>query len=322
MTPLNFRSLDLNLLRVFDEVMAERSLTRAADKLALTQPAVSNAMRRLRDAVGDELLVRHGQGVQPTPRAEALWPVVREALTSLAENLAPERFDPASTKTTLVLAMADATAATLIPHLVEILEAEAPGVTVRILPLTTRDPRNLLDEESADMAVGNFPAVLADLTARAQAGALVAYESRRLYDGEYMAAMRHDHPLARQPLTLEGYCAARHALVSFSGRAWGFIDEALASLGKKRHIALTVNQYGTAARVVAQTDLVTVLPRHFVPITQMAHLLHIQKLPLDVMPVHVDALWHKRGPNRPAYDWMVRTLGRAAQHALSLQPMA
>lgn len=318
MTPLNFRTLDLNLLRVFDEVMSERSLTRAAEKLSITQPAVSNAMRRLRDAVGDELLVRHGQGVQPTARALALWPVVREALASLADNLAPERFEPATAKTTLVLAMADATAATLIPHLVEILEAEAPGVTVRILPLTTRDPRGLLDEEDADMAVGNFPAVLADLTARAQSGALVAYESRRLYDGQYVAAMRRDHPLARQPLTLEHYCAARHALVSFSGRAWGFIDEALASLGKKRHIALTVNQYGTAARVVAQTDLVTVLPRHFVPITKMAHLLHIHTLPLDVMAVHVDALWHKRGPHRPAYDWMVQTLGRAAQRALSL----
>ncbi len=319
MTPLNFRTLDLNLLRVFDEVMSERSLTRAAENLAITQPAVSNAMRRLRDAMGDELLVRHGQGVQPTPRAQALWPVVREALASLANNLAPERFDPATAKTTLVLVMADATAGTLIPHLLEILEVEAPGVTVRILPLTTRDPRSLLDEETADLAIGNFPAVLADLTARAQSGALVAYESRRLYDGQYVAAMRRDHPLSRQPLTLERYCAARHALVSFSGRAWGFIDEALASLGKKRHIALTVNQYGTAARVVAQTDLVTVMPRHFVPISHMAEELHIAKLPLDVMAVHVDALWHKRGPNRPAYDWMVQALGRAAQQALALQ---
>ena len=320
MTPLDFRHLDLNLLRVFDEVMSERSLTRAAEKLALTQPAVSNAMRRLRDAVGDELLVRHGHGVQPTPRAQALWPVVRDALASLAENLAPERFNPGTAKITLLLLMADATAATLIPHLTSILEAEAPGLTVRILPLTTRDPRSLLDNENADMAIGNFPAVQADLTARAQAGALVAYETRRLYDGEYVAAMRRDHPLSRQPLTLDRYCKARHALVSFSGRAWGFIDEALATLGKKRHIALTVNQYGTAARVVMQSDLLTVMPRHFVPITHLQEHLHIAKLPLDVMPVHIDAVWHKRGPNRIAYDWMVQALSRAAQQALGLVP--
>ena len=87
---LNFRSLDLNLLRVFDEVMSERSLTRAAHKLSITQPAVSNAMRRLREVLGDELLVRQGQGVEPTPRAQALWPVIREALQHLEGALAPD----------------------------------------------------------------------------------------------------------------------------------------------------------------------------------------------------------------------------------------
>ena len=186
MTPLNFRSLDLNLLRVFDEVMAERSLTRAAHKLSITQPAVSNAMRRLRDVVGDELVVRSGQGVEPTPRALALWPPVREALAHLQESLAPGHFDPATAESTFVLAMADATAATLVPALVEIIEREAPGISIRVLPLTTRDPRRLLEEEAADMAVGYFPAALADLTARAQSGGVVAFESRRLYDGEYV----------------------------------------------------------------------------------------------------------------------------------------
>ncbi|MFM2327973.1 MAG: hypothetical protein RLZZ494_76, partial [Pseudomonadota bacterium] len=102
MTPLNFRSLDLNLLRVFDEVMAERSLTRAAHKLSITQPAVSNAMRRLRDVVGDELVVRSGQGVEPTPRALALWPTVRQALGHLQQALAPGAFDPGTASTAFV----------------------------------------------------------------------------------------------------------------------------------------------------------------------------------------------------------------------------
>lgn len=317
MTPHDFRLLDLNLLRVFDAVMAEGSLTRAADKLALTQPAVSNAMRRLRDALGDELLVRHGHGVQPTPRAQALWPVVREALDSLQHSLAPQRFDPASATTALVLAMADATASTLIPNLVGILEREAPQLAIRIVPLTTRDPRGLLDAETADMAVGYFPAVLADLTARAQSGTLVAHEHRRLYDGEYVAVMRKNHPLAWMPLTLEHYCAARHLLVSFSGRAYGFIDEALAALGRERQIVLTVNQYTTAARVVAQSDLVTVLPRHFVPITGLAEQLQVHPLPLEVPAVHIDALWHKRGPHRAACDWLLQALNRAALQAFS-----
>ena len=313
MGPLNFRSLDLNLLRVFDEVMAERSLTRAAHKLSLTQPAVSNAMRRLREAVGDELLVRSGQGVEPTARAMALWPPVREALAQLQESLAPGRFDPATATSTFVLAMADATAATLVPALVEILEREAPGVAIRVLPLTTRDPRQLLDDEAADMAVGYFPAVLADLTARAQSGDAVAFESRRLYDGEYVCVMRQGHPLAHAPLTLDAYCEARHMLVSFSGRAFGFIDEALASLGRERKVVITVNQFFTAGRVVCGSDLLTVLPRHFVPVTGIADALLQRALPLNVPPVHVDALWRRRGPQQTAMTWLLQALARSSQ---------
>ena len=317
MDALDFRDLDLNLLRVFDTVMAEGSLTRAADKLALTQPAVSNAMRRLRHALGDELLVRQGHGVQPTPRAQALWPVVREALGNLQQSLAPAHFDPATAQLTLVLAMADATAGTLVPNLVPILEREAPHITIRIVPLTTRDPRALLDAETADMAVGHFPAVLSDLTARAQSGSVVPHEHRRLYDGEYVAVMRKHHPLAHMPLTLENYCAARHLLVSFSGRAYGFIDEALATVGLSRRIVLTVNQYTTAVRVVTQSDLVTVLPRHFVPFTAMQEQLQVQPLPMEVQAIHVDALWAKRGRHRAAYDWLLQTLNRAALKAFT-----
>ena len=312
MTPLNFRSLDLNLLRVFDEVMSERSLTKAAHKLSITQPAVSNAMRRLREALGDELLVRQGQGVEPTPRAQALWPVIREALQHLEGALSPDDFNPETAHTTFVLAMADATAATLIPPLYPILEKEAPGVGIRLLPLVTRDPRALLDAGEADMAVGYFPAVLADLTARAQAGALVAFDNRRLYEGEYLCVMRKGHALEHVQLTLDNYCAARHMLVSFSGRSFGFIDEALASLGRSREVVLTVNQFFTAGRVIMHSDLLTILPRHFVPVTGMEEQLVLRELPFDVTPVHVDALWRRRGPHPQAYDWLLRTLARAA----------
>lgn len=318
-TRLNFRSLDLNLLRVFDEVMAERSLTKAANKLSLTQPAVSNAMRRLREVLGDDLVVRSGQGVEPTPRALALWPPIRDALTQLQESLAPGRFDPATAESTFVLAMADATGATLVPGLVEILETEAPGIAVRVVPLTTRDPRRLLEEEAADMAVGYFPAVLADLTARAQSGGMVSFESRRLYDSEYMCVMRQGHPLADAPLTLDAYCEARHMLVSFSGRPFGFIDEALASLGRRRRVVLTVNQFFTAGRVVATSDLLTVLPRHFIDVTGRAAELVQRELPFDVPPVHVDALWHRRQGQRSDHAWLRLALAASARTAFAQQ---
>ena len=314
MQPLNFRTLDLNLLRVFDEVMAERNLTRAAEKLAITQPAVSNALRRLREVLGDELVTRRGHGVEPTPRALALWPAVRHALAQLQETLSPGRFDPASAQTTFVLAMADATGATLIPPLIEIVEREAPGVSLRVVPLTTRDPRRLLDDESADMAVGYFPAVLADLTARAQSDNVVAHESTRLYDSQYVCVMRADHPLAAVPMTLDLYCAARLLLVSFSGMPFGFIDGALAALGRERRIVLTVNQFFTAGRVVATTDLLTVLPRHFVGVASVRDELVWRPLPMTLPPVHVDALWHRRRNHDPAHRWLREAIARAARN--------
>ena len=317
LNPLNFRTLDLNLLRVFDEVMAERSLTRAARNLSLTQPAVSNALRRLRETLGDELVQRSGQGMAPTPRAVAIWPAVREALQQLQESLVPSEFEPGKANTTFVLAMADATAAELIPGLVETLDQEAPGVSMRVVPLTTRDPRRLLDEETCDLAVGYFPSLLADLTAHAQSGEPLPFLHQRLYDGEYVCVMRKDHPLATGPFTLNRFCAARHMLVSFSGRPYGFIDEALASLGRERQVVLTVNQFFTAGRVVANSNLLTVLPRHFVRVTGIADQLVLRPLPFDVSPVHVDAVWHRRSQQRSAHMWLRLAVARAADKAFS-----
>ena len=315
--PPNFRTLDLNLLRLFDEVMAERSLTRAARNLSLTQPAVSNALRRLRQALGDELVVRSGQGMMPTPRAQALWPTVREALRQLQASLAPSSFEPLTASTTFVLAMADATAAELMPGLIDILEREAPGVSMRVVPLTTRDPRRLLDEANADLAVGHFPSVLADLVVRAQGDEAVGFSHQRLYDGQYVCVMRKGHPLARGPLTLDKFCAARHMLVSFSGRPFGFIDESLAALNRKRQVVLTVNQFFTAGRVVAHSNLLTVLPKHFVSVTGIADQLVLRPLPFDVAPVHVDAVWHRREEAQSAHMWLRQAVVRAAVQAFS-----
>ena len=301
---LNFRTLDLNLLRVFNEIMTERNLTRAAEKLSLTQPAVSNALRRLREALGDDLLRRSGQGLEPTPRALALWPTVQDSLRRLQETLAPGSFVPAEASNTFVLAMADATAAELIPGLVAVMDHDAPGVSIRVVPLTTRDPRRLLEQEAADMAIGYFPAVMASLTAQAQAGESAPFHHQRLYISDYVCVMRRDHPLAAEDLTLDRYCEARHLLVSFSGRPYGFIDESLAALDRQRRIVLTVNQFLTAGRVVATSDLLTVLPRHFVSVTGIADRLVLRELPFKVPAVHVDALWHRRQHRNSAHEWL------------------
>jgi len=315
MKQANFRTLDLNLLRVFDQVMAERNLTRAARNLAMTQPAVSNALNRLRDALGDRLVVRAGYGVEPTARALALWPSVSDALRQLETTLAPGQFVASEASNTFTLAMADATAAEVMPGLVEIMEREAPGISVRVLPLTTRDPRRILEEGVIDLAVGYFPAVLADLTAQEQSTGMGAFEYERLYDGMYVCVMRTGHPLAAEPLTLDRFCGARHMLVSFSGRPFGFIDEALAGIGRNRRVVLTVNQFFTAGLVVETSDLLTVLPKHFIGSTGRVGALEQRELPFHVPPVHVDALWHRRQGQRSDHAWLRSAVAAAAGRA-------
>jgi DNA-binding transcriptional LysR family regulator len=306
---MNFRSLDLNLLRVFDEVMATKNITRAAESLNITQPAVSNSLRRLREVLGDDLVTRSGYGITPTPRAIALWPIVRDALATLQANIAPSQFEPAASQQNFVLAMADATAAMLMPSLIRHLEASAPYVNLRLVPLTTRDPRVLLEAGEIDLAVGYFPATVAGIgLAAMQSGTADSFAYTRLYSGEYVCVMRREHPLAknlkRRPLTLDAYCDAKHLLVSFSGRPFGFIDEALAAVNRTRRIVLTVNQFFTAGRVVANSDLLTVLPRHFLAATGISDEFTVVDLPFDVPPVHVDMVWHRRANALSAQQWL------------------
>ncbi len=129
--------------------------------------------------------------------------------------------------------------------------------------------------------------------------------------------MRKGHPLAKGPFTLNRFCAARHMLVSFSGRPHGFIDESLAALGRKRQVVLTVNQFFTAGRVVANSNLLTVLPRHFVRVTGIAEQLVLRPLPFAVSPVHVDAVWHRRSQQSSAHMWLRQAVVRAADKAFA-----
>jgi DNA-binding transcriptional LysR family regulator len=300
---MNFLTLDLNLLRVFDAIMTEQNLTRAASRLAMTQPAVSNALRRLRDALNDELLIRTAHGVKPTPRAETLWPAVRRALSELEEAVMPDQnFDLAKAQNTFRIAMADATAALWLPTLVRSIESEAAGIRVRMVPLTTREPRPMLLRGDIDLAIGFFPGVVSQLTGGQASVSPIRHE--QLYSGQYVCVMRKDHPLAEKELTLDDYCNANHLLVSFSGRAHGLVDEALAQLGRERRILLTVNQFFTGGRVVSSSDLITVLPRHLVASTGIMSALITKELPFALPKVHVDMLWHERDTRSPAHKWL------------------
>ncbi len=297
---MSFLTLDLNLLRVFDAVMTEQNLTRAASRLAMTQPAVSNAVKRLRDALGDELLIRTAHGVKPTARAESLWPAVRRALADLEEAVAPRSFELAKAHVTFRMAMADATAGLLLPPLVRVIEKDAPGIDIRMVPLTTREPRPSSLRGGIDLAIGFFPGVVAQL----QGATETPIRHERLYAGQYVCVMRKEHPLANKELSLDAYCEANHLLVSFSGRARGLVDDALLSLNKERRILLTVNQFFTAGKVVANSDLIMVLPRHLIEATGMTNALVAKELPFAMPEVHIDMLWHERDARSPGHQWL------------------
>ncbi len=297
---MSFLTLDLNLLRVFDAVMTEQNLTRAASRLAMTQPAVSNAVKRLRDALGDELLIRTAHGMKPTARAESLWPAVRRALADLEEAVAPRSFELAKANATFRMAMADATAGLLLPPLVRVIENDAPGIDIRMVPLTTREPRPMLLRGDIDLAIGFFPGVVAQM----QGSTETPVRHERLYAGHYVAVMRKQHPLAELELTLDRYCEANHLLVSFSGRARGLVDDALVSLNRERRILLTVNQFFTAGKVVAASDLLMVIPYHLIDATGMSKELTFKELPFKLPEVHIDMLWHERDARSPGHRWL------------------
>lgn len=318
---MNFLSLDLNLLRVFDTVMVEQNLTRAADKLAMTQPAVSNALKRLRLSLKDELLVRTAYGVKPTARAEAIWPAIRQALSNLEAAIAPSTFDIGREQATFRMAMADATAALWMPGLMRAIEQQAPGLNIRLVPLITREPQGMLIHGDIDLAMGIFPGAVAQL-AGGQAPGRNSIQYQRMYSGHYVCVMSKDHPLAQEELTLDNYCAANHLLVSFSGRALGLVDDALHRAGRQRRTLLTVNQFFTAGKVVANSDLLTVLPYHLIESTGMSNALIWKPLPFEMPTAHIDMLWHERNNRNLAHQWLrdhLSTTTKEMQNAVKVQ---
>ena len=309
MNGVNFRTLDLNLLRVFDVVMTERHVTRAADRLAMTQPAVSNAMRRLREAMGEELFVPGPTGVTPTRRAEALWPAVRGAIASLQDAIDPAGFDALRDARDFTIAMADATAAVLMPVLVEHWMQSGVVSTLRAVGLDSRDPRPLLEGGDADVAIGFFPEVTREIVADEGRGPA---RLDPLYECEYVAVMRPGHALAAgASLALDDYCAALHLRVDFAGRQRGFVDEALARLGRKRRVVVTVEHFATAARLVGRSDLVATLPRSYVLAVDARPPLLWRPLPFELTPIRVAMMWHRRHERDAAQRWLRAALAES-----------
>jgi DNA-binding transcriptional LysR family regulator len=192
-------------------------------------------------------------------------------------------------------------AALVAPPLVREIESSQARANLRVHPLTTRDPRRLLREGDGDLALGHFP----DAVAAIVADGLQAREHHlRLYETHYVCVMRCEHPLSDRVLTLEDYCSAHHLLVSVSGRPHGLVDEALAALGRQRRVVLSVNQFFTAGQVIAQSDLLTVLPLSFLAATGATGHIVSRALPFELAPVALAMIWPVRLDADPAQRWL------------------
>jgi len=253
---------DLNLLVLFEAVLEERHVGRAANRLSLTPSAVSHGLGRLRRLLNDPLFVRTPKGVVPTARATELAAAVADVLARARRVIASaEPFDPATSVRRFTIGAPDGVSAVLLLSLLATVERIAPGIDISI--------RQLLPTPGETSPERAWQFAFADLEARAMDIAIMPtveipprFHRQILFEEDFVIAIRTGHPLAKA-LTLERYCAASHLVVSLTGDAHGFVDEVLSRKGCSRRIALTVPNFMFALAVVADTDLVCALPRRF-----------------------------------------------------------
>lgn len=291
---MDLSEIDLNLLRVFQQLMNDRRVSTAAEALGLSQPATSNALRRLRDLLGDELFLRTPQGMEPTPYALQLAPPVSLALSTLHDALnARSSFEPMQSSRSFTLAMSDVGEIYFLPELMQVLAREAPGVTLRAVAVAEEALKEDMAGGRIDLALGLLPQL--------QSG----FFQQALFRQRYVCLLRGDHPLARQSkLAAADFSSAGHVRVQATGTGHGRVDEALARHGVRRHIRLTVPHYVALGHVVASTDLIATVPERFALRVSGPLGLTTRALPLALEDSAIHQVWHARLHRDPANQWL------------------
>ncbi|MEP1445052.1 MAG: LysR family transcriptional regulator [Paraglaciecola sp.] len=292
------RPQELNLLMIFDAIMTERSITRAANRLSMTQPAVSNAVSRMRVAWKDELFVKDGRNIQPTLHAQNLWNQVREPLSSLSEAVGPKSFDPATAKRTFRVAVNDIVVDMAWAELRCIFEKEAPGVNIHAVPYTIVNTEQVLEDAEVDMVIGGT-GVISN-----------TFRAEYLFSPIFVCIMNNDHPLAKADLSVEEFAAADHLLVSLSGDITGYTDQVLLQHGLSRRVAVTVNHFSSVANLIKRSDLICMIPISAVAEEIIAGDIAATKPPIELMPQQIAAIWHKRQDNDQGLIWFRDHLNR------------
>lgn len=289
---MNVHGLDLNLLRVFDAVLRDRSVTGAARHLGLTQPAVSNALARLRSQFEDALFVRTPKGMDATPFARELAEPVRQALALLESALGHgPGFDPATSTRAFRFYMSDLGQIEFLPPLVERARAVAPGVRLEAVAMEVEDIGDALAAGALDLAVGFLP------------GLGTPVRRQPLFRDPYVCLMRADHPAIGKALTRKQFQAASHALVSYKG-GHRVIEEALERAGLARRIALRVPHFTVVPMVLERSDLILTLPSKVARVYQRRGNFKALPPPVAIQPADVAAHWHERFERDPGNRWL------------------
>jgi DNA-binding transcriptional LysR family regulator len=292
---MDLSRFDLNLLLVFEAVLRERSVTRAADRLSLSQPAMSHALNRLRHLLKDQLFVRGTTGMEPTPRAEQLSTAVARILDDLRRSLEPNEFDPQTANRRFKIAINNYAAVVLAAPLISVCARLAPGISLSLRPSGTLHVADLLDRGELDLAI----------TATELPG--VRFGTQTLLEDDYVAVLRVDHPALETPITLETFAAWPRLNISSSGDHTGFVITALAEAGLAPASTLDA-PYLSAANILAGSDFIAVLGRRLGQTLQKNYPLTICDPPFETPRVASLMHWSGRLDDDPAHAWLRRQI--------------
>ncbi|WP_394791127.1 LysR family transcriptional regulator [Rhodoferax sp.] len=303
---MDFHGVDLNLLVAFNALMNERNVTRAATQVGVSQPAMSAALSRLRNLLGDPLFQRSSVGLIPTARARDLASPVAAALRQIELVVVSQPvFQPETASVTFKLGLQDYPTVVLLPALLEALEQAMPGVSLNVFAFNDRDAAvDLLDAGVIDAAIGVSPT---NMDARIL--------TRPLLIDEFVTIVSSDSVAARRPMDLNTYLDLQHVLVSPEGQLYGLVDQTLARQGKKRKLALTLPQIFAVPAVVARTNMAATILKRVALHSQASHRLILFPPPLALPVVDFHLIWHRRSDNHPAQLWFREFIAR---HSVSL----
>jgi DNA-binding transcriptional LysR family regulator len=300
---VNIRNLDLNLLVLFDALIAEGNLTRAAQQVGLSQPAMSNALARLRSQLGDPLFVRHQRGLRPTDRARLLATPVHRALAELADALALEPFDPATSRRSFTLMMNDIHEIVLGPRLSARVSKLAPGIDLR----SVQGPSVMPDQA---LSAGDVDIVISPIERETP-----HTHHERLYTLGFSSLVRPSHPCLGRRLTLERFVAMDHVLVAPRGKPGGILDELLAQMGLRRRVVRMVAHFMSALLVVRDSDFIVTLPSILADAMAPIFGLRVIRVPLEIPSVAIGQFWSSRSHADAGHRWLRAIIVETARAA-------